>query len=178
VLNLEGIETVAKVLPLTSEQLAQVVTFADSHFFRLVNRLSTEEIGQLATYLATTTPPLSTSLASDLASGQQTVAGLLNPTAAEATAPTATTPTSGVADLPSVAVIWQFIYANSVVVAFGVVLLAALLLAVISVAGRRRSAAQPTPTKPTQPPKQAKPSNTNVSKRKRKPRDVYDIFHD
>lgn len=174
VLNLEGTETVAKVLPLTSAQLTQVVTFADSHFFRLVNRLSAEEIGQLATYLATATTPPPASLASDLASGQQTVAGLLSPAAAEPTVPAAT-PTSDIADLPAVALIWQFVYANSIAVAFGVILLAALLLAVISVAGRRRTAVQSTPSKPAQPPK---PAKAKTPKRKQKPRDVYDIFHD
>jgi hypothetical protein len=176
VLNLEGAETVAKVLPLTSEQLTQLVTFADSHFFRLVNRLSVEEISQLAAYLATTTTPPAASLASDLASGQQTVAGLLNPTAAEPTAPATTTPTNGMAGLPSVAAIWQFIYANSIVVAFGVILLAGLLLAVISVAGRRRGVKQSPAAEQAVAP--AKPQPSQKPKQKRKPRDVYDIFHD
>lgn len=177
VLNLEGAETVAKVLPLNNEQLTQVVTFADSHFFRLVNRLSAEEIGQLATYLAMTATPPPATLANDLASGQQTVASLLNPAAAERTLPAAT-PTVGITDLPTVAAIWQFIYANSIVVAFGVILLAALLLAVISVAGRRRTTTQSPPSKPTSAPKPANPSKTKTPKQKRKPRDVYDIFHD
>ena len=74
------------------------------------------------------------------------------------------------------ALIWQFVYANSIVVAFGVILLAGLLLAVISGAGRRRGSGQPSATKQAVAPAKAQPSQK--PKQKRKPRDVYDIFHD
>ncbi|MCE7987489.1 MAG: hypothetical protein DYG89_40500 [Caldilinea sp. CFX5] len=171
VLNLDTIETVNKVTPLSSDQLTQLITFADTNFVRLVNRLSAEEISQLASYLATTTPPAG--LASDLASGQQTVASVLALPEAEPTAAATTAP--GALGLPPMTAIRQFIYANSIVVAVGIILLAGLLLAVISVAGRRRAAEQPSPKQAVTPPK---PPKDQKPKRKRKPRDVYDIFHD
>ena len=175
VLNLDTIETVNKVTPLPSEQLTQLITFADTNFVRLVNRLSAEEISQLASYLATTAAPPA-GLASDLASGQQTVAALLAiPETEPTTAATATPNSTG---FPSMALIWQFIYANSIVVAFGVILLAGLLLAVISGAGRRRGSGQPSATKQAVAPAKAQPSPKPKQKQKRKPRDVYDIFHD
>ena len=173
VLNLDSIDTVNKVTPLTSDQLTKLITFADTNFVRLVNRLSAEEISQLTTYLETTTTPPTAQLASELASGQQTVASLLTP--AVAVAPTATPETPALTGLPPLTAIWQFVYANSITVAFGVILLAALLLAIISVAGRRRNSVQPAPSQPLPPPKAQK---TQTPKRKRKPRDVYDIFHD
>lgn len=161
VLNLEDIETVNKVLPLNTEQLTEVVTFADSNFVRLVNRLSAEELSQLASYLDAPRTPLPPQLASDLASGKQTVAGLVNASAVEPTeAPTAS---PAVVSLPSASAIWQYIYTNSIVVAFGVILVAAGLLAVISALGRHQRTEQPAKAQ---------------KKRRRKPRDVYDIFHD
>jgi hypothetical protein len=66
-------------------------------------------------------------------------------------------------NLPSTTVIWQFIYTNSIAVAFGVILLAALLLAIISALGRQRATEASPKKQPTKP-------------KKRKPRDVYDIF--
>ena len=127
----------------------------------------------MASYLATTAAPPA-GLASDLASGQQTVAALLAiPETEPTTAATATPNSTG---FPSMALIWQFVYANSIVVAFGVILLAGLLLAVISGAGRRRGSGQPSATKQAVAPAKAQPSQK--PKQKRKPRDVYDIFHD
>jgi hypothetical protein len=94
VLNLDTIETVNKVTPLPSDQLTRLITFADTNFVRLVNRLSAEEISQLASYLATTAAPPA-GLASDLASGQQTVAALLAIPEAEPTAAAATPDSTG-----------------------------------------------------------------------------------
>jgi hypothetical protein len=174
VLNLDTIETVNKVTPLPSDQLTRLITFADTNFVRLVNRLSAEEISQLASYLATTAAPPA-GLASDLASGQQTVAALLAIPEAEPTAAAATPDSTG---FPSMALIWQFVYANSIVVAVGVILLAGLLLAVISAAGRRRGSGQPSAAKQAVAPAKPQPSPKPKPKQKRKPRDVYDIFHD
>jgi hypothetical protein len=160
VLNLEDVETANKVLPLTTAELTKLVTFAGNNFVRLVNRLSAEEVSQLVTYLETATPPPTPQLANDLASGKQTVAGLVNISPAEPTvAPTAA---PAVGSWPSVSTIWQFLYTNSIVVAFGVILVAALLLVFMSVVGRRQRAEQ----------------TAKVQKRRRKPRDVYDIFPD
>jgi hypothetical protein len=150
-------------LPLTTEQLTQVVTFADSNFVRLVNRLSAEELSQLADYLETTTTSPPSFLASDLASGKQAVADLLTVAAPAPTAVPITTPAR--VGLPSTAAIWQFIYANSIVVAFGVILVAAALLAIISAVGRR-------------PPDAPSPKPPAAKTKKRKRRDVYDIFPD
>lgn len=166
VLNLEDRDTANKVLSLDTKQLTEVVTFADSNFVRLVNRLSAEEITELANYLATATTPPASQLASDLASGKQTVAAVVNVTAAASTTAPTTTPTATAQiSLPPAAAVWQFIYTNSIAVAFGVILLAAILLALITAIGRRR------PTELS-----LKPQPTKPKKRKRKPQDVYDIF--
>ncbi len=160
VLNLDELAAVNKILPLSRAQLTVVVTFADSNFVRLVNRLSAAEIDQLAVYLATTTPPAE--LADELASGQQTVAGLLTVPATNTATPTVSTPPSET--VPLVMLIWQYIYGNSIVVAAGVILVAALLFGAISVLGRSRAEHLPVAAPPK--PKQ----------RRKKPRDVYDIF--
>lgn len=176
VLNLDDTATVNKVLPLSSEQITQLVTFADSNFVRLVNRLSAEELAQLADYLAAPTIPLTASLAGDLASGKQTVAALRN-VAAPTPPPVPTTSAPAAVTIPSTTAIWHFIYTNSIAVAFGVILVAALLLAIISAVGRRQPTAQGAMPKPT-PPTAAKPTPAKPQKRKRKPRNVYDIFPD
>jgi len=175
VLTLDSIDTINKVMPLTAEQLTAVVAFADTQFVRLVNRLSAEELQQLALYMESATTPLSPQVASELASGQQSVAALLSPAAPEPTIAPTTAPAQ--VTLPPATAIWQFIYANSIVMAFGVILLAALLLAILSAVGRR----QPIEQAPkTEGPKRQSPKDqtAKVQKRKRKPRDVYDIFHD
>lgn len=176
VLNLEDAATVNKVLPLSQQQVTAVVTFADSNFVRLVNRLSAEELTQLADYLGTTTTPPAPGLAGELASGNQTVAALLTiADPAPTTVPTASLPTP--VTLPSTATIWQFIYTNSIAVAFGVILVAAALLAIISTVGRRQPTPQAPKTQPAQP-TATKAAPAKPQKRKRKPRDVYDIFPD
>lgn len=176
VLNLEDAATVSKILPLSSTQLTKLITFADSNFVRLVNRLSAEELAQLSDYLAAPTTPLATSLAGDLASGKQTVAALIKVAVPTPTAVPAPSSPVSVA-IPSTTAIWQFIYTNSIAVAFGVILVAALLLAVISVAGRRQPKAQTAKPKAA-PSIAAKPAPAPPQKQKRKPRDVYDIFPD
>lgn len=176
VLNLEDTATVSKVLPLSNQQVTAVVTFADSNFVRLVNRLSAEELAQLADYLATTTTPPASGLAGELTSGNQTVAALLNvANPAPTVVPTTSSPMP--VPLPSTAAIWQFIYTNSIAVAFGVILVAAALLAIISTVGRRQPTLSPPKTQPTQP-TATKAAPAKPQKRKRKPRDVYDIFPD
>jgi len=161
VLNLDEVAAVNKLLPLSRAQLTQMVTFGDSNFVRLVNRLSADEIAQLANYLATTTPPAH--LADELASGKQTVAGLLTVAVANtATPPPVSTPAAEA--VPLLTVIWQYIYGNSIVVAAGVILVAALLFGAISVLGRSRAEQLPVAEKPKAP------------KRRAKKRGVYDIF--
>ena len=161
-LNLDDAATVSKVLPLTREQFSQLVTFADNHFVRLVNRLSAAEIGQLVDYLATTNNAIPATLASDLASGQQRVAGLVNaPTTSTATPPAAIAAPTAV---PLLSMIWQFIYSNSIVVAAGLILIAVLLIGVISALARSRAAQRPVDATPK--PKKQRP----------KKRGVYDIF--
>lgn len=176
VLNLEDAATVSKILPLSSKQLTEVVTFAGSNFVRLVNRLSAEELAQLADYLATTTTPPAPGLASELASGNQTVAVLRNvATPAPTVVPTTSSPMP--VALPSTTAIWQFIYTNSIAVAFGIILVAAALLAIISAVGHRQSTPQaPKPQSSQSTATKATPAKPQ--KRKRKPRDVYDIFPD
>ncbi|MEZ4732197.1 MAG: hypothetical protein R3E79_34195 [Caldilineaceae bacterium] len=173
VLNLDSSDTINKVMPLTTEELTAVVAFADTQFVRLVNRLSTEELQQLALYLESTTASPSPQVASELASGQQSVAALLSPAVPEPTMAPTTAPAQ--VTLPTTTAIWQFIYTNSIFVAFGVILLAALLLAILSVVGRRQPTAQITEGPRRQ---SLKDQTAKVQKRKRKPRDVYDIFHD
>lgn len=176
VLNLEDAATLSKVLPLSTPQLTEVVTFAGSNFVRLVNRLSAEELAELVDYLATTTTPPTAELANELASGNQTVAALRNGAdPAPTVMPTANS--SLPVTLPSTAAIWQFIYTNSIAVAFGVILMAAALLAIISTVGRRQPTRSAPKTQPAQPPT-AKATPAKAQKRKRKPRDVYDIFTD
>lgn len=185
-LNLEDSTVAGKVLPLTSTQLAKLVAFADNNFVRLVNRLSVEELGQLATYLDKAATPLSPQLANDLASGKQSVADLIAIAQATPTAVAIIPDIPAVVGLPPLTTIWQFIYANSIVVASVVILLAAALLIVISLSGRQQGEQQeeakstPTRVEPTPSvPEKVKPQPSKANeKRKRKPRDVYDIFHD
>ncbi|MBX3011795.1 MAG: hypothetical protein KF832_09835 [Caldilineaceae bacterium] len=167
VLNLESVELANKVAPLDQAALTTLTTFAGGNFVRLVNRLSAEELSELTNYLATASPAPSAQVAARLASGDLTVAALLNESTATTPATIAPTVTPSLTSFPAATVIWQFIYTNSIAVAFSVILVAAVLLALISSLGRRH------PTKPisqSQPPK--------VKKQKRKPRHVYDIFPD
>jgi len=184
VLNLEDSALADKVLPLTSTQLTKVVAFADNNFVRLVNRLSAEELSQLATYLDTAATPRP-QLADDLASGKQSMAALITIAQATPTAAATTPDAPATVSLPPMTAIWQFIYANSIVVASVLILLAVGLLVVISLSGRRQrgeqsEALEATPTKAeAMPPlpEKAKPAESKSTK-KRKPRDVYDIFQD
>ncbi len=163
VLNLDEAAAVSKILPLSRAQLTQIIAFADSNFVRLINRLSAEEISQLALYLANAESAPADQLADELASGKQTVAGLLTAPAENTAIPATSTPPSPT-DLPLVTMIWQYIYSNSIVVAAGVILVAALLFGAMTILGRSR--AEHLPVAP--PPKS--------QKRRKKPRDVYDIF--
>ncbi|MEZ4868088.1 MAG: hypothetical protein R3C14_42560 [Caldilineaceae bacterium] len=163
VLNLDDSDTISKVVPLDQDQLGQVVTFAGSNFVRLAHRLSADELAQLATYLANAETAPSPELATDLASGRQTVTALLAAATAnkiEAIPTTTATPTVAAVP-PPMSLVWQYIYANSIVVASGVVLFVAILLGAISGLGKKRA-----------------PKPKAKRKARRKPRDVYDIFHD
>jgi len=153
-LNLDNTEVVTKMLTLDRADLAAIEQFGGSNFVRLANRLSGEELTQLADYLAATPAPPA-DLAAALASGAQQVADLQNrsatPEATDTTASSGSFPTLGV---PTLVVIQDFIYRNSIVVAAIAVLLVALVLGVVSGLGRKQ-------------------------RRKRQPkRDIYDIFGD
>ncbi len=161
-LNVDDQAVIDKLLTLDRNTLTTIANFAETNFVRLANRLSATELAQLSDYLAdtTTVPP---NLASQLASGAITVAALL---AVETTA--TPTPTVAVADpfdpLVFVAPLWQFIYANSIVVAATAVLCLALLIGLVStIRGRGKRGSSST----------AKPKP-----KRKKPRDVYDIFGD
>lgn len=153
-LNLDNAEVVTKMLTLERTDLAAIEEFSDSNFVRLANRLSAEELTQLADYLAATPAPPA-DLAAALASGAQRVADLLNDSATPEAADTTTSSGSFPAlTLPTLAVIQDFIYRNSIVVASIAVLVIALILGVVSGLGRKE-------------------------RRKRRPkRDIYDIFGD
>lgn len=154
VLNVDEQAAVDKLLTLDRAALTAVQQFAGSNFVRLANRLSAQELADLAAYV--TENEIDPALAADLAGGTLSVSGLQAPadSAAEATAaPQATAATAHAPDwLALVLPIQKFIAANSIVIT-GVGLLCLVLL--MSVAGRRG----------------------NRRKRKRH-RDPYDIFGD
>ncbi|MEZ4619698.1 MAG: hypothetical protein R2867_29920 [Caldilineaceae bacterium] len=160
VLNVDDPTAVDNLLTLDREALTTLYQFAGTNFVRLANRLSATELAQLSNYLAETAE-VPVNLATDLASGTVTVAGLLStePAVADNPAPTVTAS----AEWPAALVpLWQFIYANSIVVAAVAVLSLAVIMGIVSGRNRRRRDPKPAP----QP------------KRKRKPRNVYDIFDD
>jgi hypothetical protein len=160
VLNVDDQAAVDKLLTLDRAQLARVVTFADSNFVRLANRLSAAELGELSEYLDQhPTPP--DDLAAALASGETTVASLAAVAVAATATPAPTTTVSNFDLAVWLAPLQQFIYANSIVVASLALLVIVLIVGFVSVLGGRKRA-QDTPRKP----------------KRRKPRDVYDIFGD
>lgn len=158
VVNVDDPTAVEKLLSLDRDALNRVYQFADTNFVRLANRLSTAELQELNDYLAAT-PEIPLDLATDLASGRVTVAGLLNQEVPSSGTAESTGVTTGSLDFPAMlAPIWQFLYANSIVVAAIALLCVALLVGLVSSVGQRKSSPK--------------------TKRKRKPRDVYDIFGD
>lgn len=159
-LNVDDQAAVDKLLMLDRGALTALVNFADTNFVRLANRLSADELQQLSEYLASTTT-IPAGLAASLASGETTVAALLVADTAATVAPTVEATRS--VDLFSFAApLWQFIYANSIVVAATAFLCLVLLFGVTSaIRGRGKR-----DTKPKAQPK------------RKKPRDVYDIFGD
>jgi hypothetical protein len=162
VLNVDDQAAVDKLLTLDRNTLITLTNFAGTNFVRLANRLSATELAQLHNYLAdTATVPAD--LAGRLASGEVSVASLFAVETAADAAPTVAAEKS-YDPLVFIAPLWQFIYANSIVVAATVLLCLALLIGLIStMRGRSRRAASPKA--------QSKP-------KRKKPRDVYDIFGD
>ena len=148
-LNVDNNEMVTKLLALDLADLRAIQQFGDSNFVRLANRLSAAELNALADYLAAnSTPP--TDLAAALASGAQSVADLQIAAAPPAPDGRASAGSFPALAVPSLALVWNYIYRNSIVVASGAVLLIALLVGTLSSLGRKR----------------------------RPKRDVYDIFGD
>ncbi len=160
VLNVDDQAAVDKLLALDRGALTALVTFADTNFVRLANRLSADELQQLSDYLANT-PTVSAGLAASLASGETSVSSLFDVETVATTAPTGETE-SALDLLGFFAPLWQFVYANSIVVASTTLLCLVLLIGLTS-AIRRRGKRDPKP--------KAKP-------KRKKPRDVYDIFGD
>ncbi|MCB0061792.1 MAG: hypothetical protein KDE19_06750 [Caldilineaceae bacterium] len=154
ILNVDDQANVDKLLTLDRVALSTVEQFAGSNFVRLANRLSAEELADLAGYLAET--EVDPALAVELASGTLTVSGLT--AAAAAPSATETEPQTTTAATPTpdwlalMLPIQQFIAANSIVIA-GVGLLCLVLLMGLVSRGRG-------------------------SRRKRKRRDPYDIWGD
>ena len=158
VVNVDDPAAVEKLLPLDRDALERVYQFADTNFVRLANRLSATELQELSDYLAVAAE-VPSNLAADLASGTVTVAGLLNQEAAPSESTESTGATLESLSIPAIlAPVWQFLYANSIVVAAIALLCVVLLVGLVSSVGQRKS--------------------RHKTKRKRKPRDVYDIFGD
>jgi len=164
-LNLDDQAAIDKLLPLDRATLTDILTFADANFIRLAHRLSTEELQQLGDYLSTTTT-VPDDLASALAGGSITVASLAEANTIDAMATEPTIAPNSVDFAAVIAPIWQFIYANSIVVVSLLVLCLALGIGFVgTMQGRRR--------------KKQSPQATAKSKQKRrKRRDPYDIFDD
>jgi len=163
VLNVNDQAAVDKLLRLDRKQLTTLVTFAENDFVRLANRLSAEELQEVSEYLTTTTE-VPVGLSSALASGETTVSSLF-------TAETVPTSTSiaeikATADLIGFfAPLWQFIYANSIVVASTALFSLLLLFGIGSAIRTQHRRGEPKP-KPKAKPK------------RKKARGIYDIFDD
>lgn len=161
-LNVDDPAVVAKLLNLEQPALEAVAGFAGSNFVRLANRLSAAELMDLGAYLQDT-EGVDPALATELASGALTVAGLINPevpvAASAATAESPTTTESSFV-LPAILLpVQQFIAANSILVAAIGVLLLVLVVSLVGRRGRR----DPKP---------------KTARKRRGKRHHYDIFDD